>query len=193
MYHSAVCGSLVWPLSGLGLSQDVAGATFMAAGSSAPELVTAFLGNQPPSETVCTRWHQHAHHHLCGTPQPGTLTLPYGNRKGRWPVIRSFPLSALYFFHQSLLLASKLRCALYWMCVRCVCDKGGHWGQHHCRISCLQPARNQCCLWTFSTYGTFGHNNTQYTHEYYSSANSLCVSVSLLLSRSGRMTVFYKL
>ncbi|XP_064169765.1 sodium/potassium/calcium exchanger 5 isoform X2 [Anguilla rostrata] len=28
----------------LGLSQDVAGATFMAAGSSAPELVTAFLG-----------------------------------------------------------------------------------------------------------------------------------------------------
>lgn len=32
-------------LSGLGLSQDVAGATFMAAGSSAPELVTAFLGN----------------------------------------------------------------------------------------------------------------------------------------------------
>lgn len=31
--------------SGLGLSQDVAGATFMAAGSSAPELVTAFLGN----------------------------------------------------------------------------------------------------------------------------------------------------
>lgn len=30
--------------SGLGLSQDVAGATFMAAGSSAPELVTAFLG-----------------------------------------------------------------------------------------------------------------------------------------------------
>ncbi|KAK5605385.1 hypothetical protein CRENBAI_025584 [Crenichthys baileyi] len=29
---------------GLGLSQDVAGATFMAAGSSAPELVTAFLG-----------------------------------------------------------------------------------------------------------------------------------------------------
>lgn len=31
-------------LSGLGLSQDVAGATFMAAGSSAPELVTAFLG-----------------------------------------------------------------------------------------------------------------------------------------------------
>lgn len=33
------------PLPGLGLSQDVAGATFMAAGSSAPELVTAFLGN----------------------------------------------------------------------------------------------------------------------------------------------------
>ena len=32
--------------SGLGLSQDVAGATFMAAGSSAPELVTAFLGNR---------------------------------------------------------------------------------------------------------------------------------------------------
>lgn len=32
-------------VSGLGLSQDVAGATFMAAGSSAPELVTAFLGN----------------------------------------------------------------------------------------------------------------------------------------------------
>lgn len=31
---------------GLGLSQDVAGATFMAAGSSAPELVTAFLGDQ---------------------------------------------------------------------------------------------------------------------------------------------------
>ncbi|XP_053128457.1 sodium/potassium/calcium exchanger 5 [Hemicordylus capensis] len=30
--------------SSLGLSQDVAGATFMAAGSSAPELVTAFLG-----------------------------------------------------------------------------------------------------------------------------------------------------
>lgn len=30
--------------TGLGLSQDVAGATFMAAGSSAPELVTAFLG-----------------------------------------------------------------------------------------------------------------------------------------------------
>lgn len=30
--------------SALGLSQDVAGATFMAAGSSAPELVTAFLG-----------------------------------------------------------------------------------------------------------------------------------------------------
>lgn len=36
----------LFPLvSGLGLSQDVAGATFMAAGSSAPELVTAFLGN----------------------------------------------------------------------------------------------------------------------------------------------------
>lgn len=34
-------------LSGLGLSQDVAGATFMAAGSSAPELVTAFLGKYP--------------------------------------------------------------------------------------------------------------------------------------------------
>lgn len=33
-------------LSGLGLTQDVAGATFMAAGSSAPELVTAFLGDQ---------------------------------------------------------------------------------------------------------------------------------------------------
>lgn len=32
--------------SGLGLSQDVAGATFMAAGSSAPELVTAFLGKR---------------------------------------------------------------------------------------------------------------------------------------------------
>ncbi|ETE71466.1 Sodium/potassium/calcium exchanger 5, partial [Ophiophagus hannah] len=31
----------------LGLSQDVAGATFMAAGSSAPELVTAFLGKPP--------------------------------------------------------------------------------------------------------------------------------------------------
>ncbi|XP_074901334.1 sodium/potassium/calcium exchanger 5 isoform X1 [Buteo buteo] len=30
----------------LGLSQDVAGATFMAAGSSAPELVTAFLGKR---------------------------------------------------------------------------------------------------------------------------------------------------
>ncbi|XP_033922307.1 sodium/potassium/calcium exchanger 5 isoform X1 [Melopsittacus undulatus] len=30
----------------LGLSQDVAGATFMAAGSSAPELVTSFLGKQ---------------------------------------------------------------------------------------------------------------------------------------------------
>ncbi|XP_077119846.1 sodium/potassium/calcium exchanger 5 isoform X4 [Ranitomeya variabilis] len=30
--------------AGLGLSQDVAGATFMAVGSSAPELVTAFLG-----------------------------------------------------------------------------------------------------------------------------------------------------
>ncbi|TUO83203.1 Sodium/potassium/calcium exchanger 5 [Bagarius yarrelli] len=33
----------VHSLKGLGLSQDVAGATFMAAGSSAPELVTAFL------------------------------------------------------------------------------------------------------------------------------------------------------
>lgn len=33
--------------SGLGLSQDVAGATFMAAGSSAPELVTVFLGKRP--------------------------------------------------------------------------------------------------------------------------------------------------
>uniref|UniRef100_A0A672Z0J3 Solute carrier family 24 member 5 n=1 Tax=Sphaeramia orbicularis TaxID=375764 RepID=A0A672Z0J3_9TELE len=32
------------PKISLGLSQDVAGATFMAAGSSAPELVTAFLG-----------------------------------------------------------------------------------------------------------------------------------------------------
>lgn len=37
------------PLPGLGLSQDVAGATFMAAGSSAPELVTAFLGNRNSS------------------------------------------------------------------------------------------------------------------------------------------------
>lgn len=36
--------------SGLGLSQDVAGATFMAAGSSAPELVTAFLGKHSTTQ-----------------------------------------------------------------------------------------------------------------------------------------------
>lgn len=41
------------PLTGLGLSQDVAGATFMAAGSSAPELVTAFLG-KPHQQNVST-------------------------------------------------------------------------------------------------------------------------------------------
>ncbi|XP_069480902.1 sodium/potassium/calcium exchanger 5 isoform X2 [Ambystoma mexicanum] len=44
-----VCGEYFLPSleiisDRLGLSQDVAGATFMAAGSSAPELVTAFLG-----------------------------------------------------------------------------------------------------------------------------------------------------
>lgn len=40
---------MLFPLSSaLGLSQDVAGATFMAAGSSAPELVTAFLGKRSP-------------------------------------------------------------------------------------------------------------------------------------------------
>ncbi|XP_019389158.1 PREDICTED: sodium/potassium/calcium exchanger 5 [Crocodylus porosus] len=46
---SIVCDSYFLPSleiisESLGLSQDVAGATFMAAGSSAPELVTAFLG-----------------------------------------------------------------------------------------------------------------------------------------------------
>lgn len=45
---------ILCPLPGLGLSQDVAGATFMAAGSSAPELVTAFLGN-PQTGTVTVR------------------------------------------------------------------------------------------------------------------------------------------
>ena len=30
----------------LGFSEDVAGATFMAAGSSAPELFTAIIGNK---------------------------------------------------------------------------------------------------------------------------------------------------
>lgn len=48
-----MCVFVTHPLTGLGLSQDVAGATFMAAGSSAPELVTAFLGNT------------HTHTHEC--------------------------------------------------------------------------------------------------------------------------------
>ena len=33
-----------YPVSALGLSPDVAGATFMAAGSSAPELATSVIG-----------------------------------------------------------------------------------------------------------------------------------------------------
>uniref|UniRef100_M3YIC7 Sodium/potassium/calcium exchanger 5 n=1 Tax=Mustela putorius furo TaxID=9669 RepID=M3YIC7_MUSPF len=49
MAMSIVCDEYFLPSleiisEALGLSQDVAGATFMAAGSSAPELVTAFLG-----------------------------------------------------------------------------------------------------------------------------------------------------
>ncbi|XP_012383214.3 sodium/potassium/calcium exchanger 5 [Dasypus novemcinctus] len=49
MAISIVCNEYFLPSleiisESLGLSQDVAGATFMAAGSSAPELVTAFLG-----------------------------------------------------------------------------------------------------------------------------------------------------
>nr|XP_004669801.1 sodium/potassium/calcium exchanger 5 [Jaculus jaculus] len=49
MAVSIVCDNYFLPAleivsESLGLSQDVAGATFMAAGSSAPELVTAFLG-----------------------------------------------------------------------------------------------------------------------------------------------------
>lgn len=43
MPASFLLSPLILPVA-LGLSQDVAGATFMAAGSSAPELVTAFLG-----------------------------------------------------------------------------------------------------------------------------------------------------
>lgn len=46
---------ILCPLPGLGLSQDVAGATFMAAGSSAPELVTAFLGNLQTGTIVTVR------------------------------------------------------------------------------------------------------------------------------------------
>ncbi|XP_076983909.1 sodium/potassium/calcium exchanger 5 [Tamandua tetradactyla] len=49
MAVSIVCNEYFLPSleiisESLGMSQDVAGATFMAAGSSAPELVTAFLG-----------------------------------------------------------------------------------------------------------------------------------------------------
>ena len=36
--------SLAFPISVLSMSPDVAGATFMAAGSSAPELATAVIG-----------------------------------------------------------------------------------------------------------------------------------------------------
>lgn len=50
--YLCVCVCYFGPLSGLGLSQDVAGATFMAAGSSAPELVTAFLGNHKLSKNL---------------------------------------------------------------------------------------------------------------------------------------------
>lgn len=51
-------------LSGLGLSQDVAGATFMAAGSSAPELVTAFLGESNHHRLLM--YQQRCHHTLLG-------------------------------------------------------------------------------------------------------------------------------
>lgn len=63
-------------LSGLGLSQDVAGATFMAAGSSAPELVTAFLGN-----------HALAHEQLMMmmTPASSTLCLLSSQPGELWP------------------------------------------------------------------------------------------------------------
>ncbi|RMB94382.1 hypothetical protein DUI87_29192 [Hirundo rustica rustica] len=40
----------------LGLSQDVAGATFMAAGSSAPELVTAFLAMENAEQQPLAGW-----------------------------------------------------------------------------------------------------------------------------------------
>ena len=126
-------------LSGLGLSQDVAGATFMAAGSSAPELVTAFLGNYA---LICANYVQHA------WPLSLGLLHPLGTQKGLWPLI-------LCHYNTST-LSSELRRAF--ICARCVCDEGRHRGQHHRGISGLQPAGDLRSMWTLGLCGTLWHD-----------------------------------
>uniref|UniRef100_A0A671XRE3 Solute carrier family 24 member 5 n=1 Tax=Sparus aurata TaxID=8175 RepID=A0A671XRE3_SPAAU len=67
----------------LGLSQDVAGATFMAAGSSAPELVTAFLGRHRVSTIVGS-----AVYNLLGICAACGLLASMAGRLSCWPLFR---------------------------------------------------------------------------------------------------------
>ncbi|XP_051953181.1 sodium/potassium/calcium exchanger 5-like [Xyrauchen texanus] len=73
----------------LGLSQDVAGATFMAAGSSAPELVTAFLGVFVTKGDigVSTIMGSAVYNLLCICAACGLLTSVVG-RLTCWPLFR---------------------------------------------------------------------------------------------------------
>ncbi|XP_051579896.1 sodium/potassium/calcium exchanger 5 [Myxocyprinus asiaticus] len=73
----------------LGLSQDVAGATFMAAGSSAPELVTAFLGVFVTKGDigVSTIMGSAVYNLLCICAACGLLTSAVG-RLTCWPLFR---------------------------------------------------------------------------------------------------------
>ncbi|XP_042631621.1 sodium/potassium/calcium exchanger 5 [Cyprinus carpio] len=73
----------------LGLSQDVAGATFMAAGSSAPELVTAFLGVFVTKGDigVSTIMGSAVYNLLCICAACGLLTSAVG-RLSCWPLFR---------------------------------------------------------------------------------------------------------
>ncbi|XP_072321851.1 sodium/potassium/calcium exchanger 5 [Eucyclogobius newberryi] len=102
----------------LGLSQDVAGATFMAAGSSAPELVTAFLGVFVTKGDIgVSTIVGSAVYNLLGICAACGLLAPMAGRLSCWPLFRD---CLAYGISVSAVLAIISDNRVYWYDAACL-------------------------------------------------------------------------
>ncbi|TRY90186.1 hypothetical protein DNTS_033368 [Danionella cerebrum] len=131
----------------LGLSQDVAGATFMAAGSSAPELVTAFLGVFVTKGDigVSTIMGSAVYNLLCICAACGLLSSAVG-RLSCWPLFRD---CVAYSISVSALIAIISDNRVYWYEGACLLLVYGVYVAVLCfdlRISdCVTRRFSTCC------------------------------------------------
>lgn len=151
----------------LDLSEDVAGATFMAAGSSAPELFASIIGKytHPCTSNFVRTFYRHnllPWHNITAKPPTIALTWqPYNQ------VLTLSPLKLCGPAEMSLCPKHVLTLLVEWarthtvssdidellsVC-RCLHHPRWCWGRNHCRISCVQHPLHHWRVWNLCWTG----------------------------------------